>query len=89
MYPSIEPKQWNIGGGQQTTSVGVRPIRVAMKKPLLRIPVWVRQAAFGVEVVPDVNWTEDLGLVDYFQILFVHTNCFSEKKLVRIPKFNS
>lgn len=39
IYPKMEPKQWNIGGGQQTTSVGVKPIRVAMKKPLLRIPV--------------------------------------------------
>lgn len=30
-------------------------MRWAMKKPLLRIEWWVRQAAFGDDVVPDVN----------------------------------
>jgi hypothetical protein len=56
MYPKIQPKQWKRGGGQQTTSVGVRPIRRPMKYPLLSIEWCVKQAAFGREVVPDVNW---------------------------------
>lgn len=56
MYPRILPKQWKRGGGQQIMSEGVRPIREPMKYPLLRIEWWVRQAAFGVDVVPDVNW---------------------------------
>lgn len=37
-------------------SVGRRDMREPMEKPLLRIEWWVRQAAFGRVVVPDVNW---------------------------------
>lgn len=36
-------------------SVGVRPIREPIWKPLLRIERWLREAAFGAEVVPEVN----------------------------------
>ena len=36
-------------------SVGVRAMREPMENPLLRIERWVRQAAFGALVVPDVN----------------------------------
>ena len=52
----MQPKQWNRGGGQQTVSVGVRSILSPMLLPLLRIERWVRQAALGREVVPEVNW---------------------------------
>jgi hypothetical protein len=52
----MHPKQWKRGGGQQTMSFGVSHILSPMKKPLLRIERWVRQAALGREVVPDVNW---------------------------------
>ena len=31
-------------------------MRSPMLLPLLRIERWVRQAAFGREVVPEVNW---------------------------------
>lgn len=37
-------------------SVGVMPMREPIEKPLLRIEWWLRHAAFGAEVVPDVNW---------------------------------
>lgn len=37
-------------------SVGVRSILSPMLLPLLRIELWVRQAALGREVVPEVNW---------------------------------
>lgn len=37
-------------------SLGVRSMRFPMLKPLLRIERWVREAALGVEVVPEVNW---------------------------------
>ena len=56
MYPKMQPKQWKSGGGQQTMSDGVRPMREPMKYPLLRMEWWVRQAALGRDVVPDVNW---------------------------------
>lgn len=36
-------------------SDGVRPMRDPIEKPLLRIEVCVKQAALGVDVVPDVN----------------------------------
>lgn len=52
----MEPKQWNRGGGQQIMSAGERSMRSPMEKPLLRMERWVRQAAFGAEVVPEVNW---------------------------------
>jgi hypothetical protein len=52
----MEPKQWKRGGGQQTMSAGSSPILEPMKKPLLRMEWWVRHAAFGSEVVPEVNW---------------------------------
>lgn len=31
-------------------------MRLPIKNPLFRILLWVKQAAFGREVVPDVNW---------------------------------
>lgn len=37
-------------------SDGLRPIRSPMKKPLLRIDRCDSEAAFGIDVVPDVNW---------------------------------
>lgn len=37
-------------------SMGVRSILSPMLLPLLRIERWVRQAALGREVVPEVNW---------------------------------
>jgi hypothetical protein len=56
MYPRTSPKQWNKGGGQQTTSSAVSRIRSPMKYPLFKIDSCVRHAAFGRPVVPDVNW---------------------------------
>lgn len=52
----MEPKQWNKGGGQQIMSAGERSMRSPMEEPLLRMERWVRQAALGREVVPEVNW---------------------------------
>lgn len=37
-------------------SVGLRSILSPMLLPLLRMERWVRQAALGREVVPEVNW---------------------------------
>lgn len=37
-------------------SRGVRSMRVPMEWPLLRMERWVRAAALGAEVVPEVNW---------------------------------
>lgn len=48
-------RYWNRGGGQQTTSSGVRSMRSPMLLPLLRILLWLRHAALGLLVVPDVN----------------------------------
>lgn len=47
---------WKRGGGQQTTSSGVSSILSPMLLPLFRIDLCVRQAALGMDVVPDVNW---------------------------------
>lgn len=56
MYPRMHPKQWNSGGGQQTMSFGVRRMRSPICEPLFRMLRWLRQAALGMDVVPDVNW---------------------------------
>ena len=37
-------------------SAGVRSMREPIWWPLLRIERWARQAALGIEVVPEVNW---------------------------------
>lgn len=37
-------------------SSGVRCMRSPIWAPLLRMERWLRQAAFGMAVVPDVNW---------------------------------
>ena len=37
-------------------SFGVSPMREPMKNPLLRMFLWVKQAALGIDVVPLVNW---------------------------------
>lgn len=36
-------------------SDGVRSIRAPIEKPLFRMERWVREAALGREVVPEVN----------------------------------
>ena len=60
----MQPKQWKSGGGQHIISEGVRSMRSPILLPLLRIERWVRQAAFGTEVVPDVNWMLMMSLGD-------------------------
>ncbi len=37
-------------------SLGERSIRAPIEWPLLRMERWVRAAALGAEVVPEVNW---------------------------------
>lgn len=37
MYPNMQPKQWNRGGGQHTMSVGVSSMRRPMKYPLFKM----------------------------------------------------
>ncbi len=37
-------------------SEGCRPMRWAIRAPLLRMEVWESMAALGWEVVPLVNW---------------------------------
>jgi hypothetical protein len=37
-------------------SSGVRSMRSPIWEPLFRIERWVRHAALGIAVVPDVNW---------------------------------
>lgn len=56
MYPRMQPKQWKRGGGHTTISVGVRPMRSPIELPLFRIALWLKHAAFGMAVVPEVNW---------------------------------
>jgi hypothetical protein len=41
------PKQWNSGGGQQTTSFGVRESRSPVNLPLLIKLLWASQRLHG------------------------------------------
>ena len=50
------PKQWNSGRGATRVSVGCIGRRGIRKRALLMRLWWERRHAFGVEVVPDVNW---------------------------------
>ena len=56
MYPRTDPKQWKSGGGQHTMSAGVRRILSPIWEPLFKIERWLKHAALGIAVVPDVNW---------------------------------
>lgn len=45
-------------------SSGVRRILSPIWEPLLRIDRWIRHAALGIAVVPDVNWMLTMSVGD-------------------------
>lgn len=47
-------------------SLGVRSMREPIWYPLLRMERWVRQAAFWVEVVPEVNWMLMMSVLERY-----------------------
>ena len=47
-------------------SFGVRTMRSPIWEPLLRMDRWLRQAALGIAVVPDVNWMFTMSLGERF-----------------------
>jgi hypothetical protein len=52
----VHDAYWNNGGGQHTTSCGVNNMRSPILFPLFKILLWLKHAALGILVVPEVNW---------------------------------
>lgn len=48
------PKQWNMGTLHRMVSSAVRPCAAVASSALLRMLWWLRPAALGEPVVPDV-----------------------------------